>query len=95
MEQHPSLPLVAVSGIDNTVKMFAPVEPAARPTPSFIRTHLAKSIIRTNMRRRSYMEGSTLGRRSLFTFLQNSGILADIPAEEGTDRPAPVQCHTQ
>lgn len=95
MEQHPSLPLVAVSGIDNTVKMFAPVEPSARPIPSFSRTHLAESIVRSNMRRRNYMEGSTLGRRSLLTFLQNSGIMAGMAAEEDTARPAPVQCHTQ
>lgn len=44
IEQHPTLPLVAVSGIDSTVKMFAP---PTKPVVihSFSRTHLKDTII--------------------------------------------------
>ncbi|KAK4689336.1 hypothetical protein P7C73_g755, partial [Tremellales sp. Uapishka_1] len=48
MEQHPTLPLIAVSGIDDTVKMFVPT--AVRPQPSFVRTQLQDRIIRANTR---------------------------------------------
>ncbi|CAK9783723.1 unnamed protein product [Cutaneotrichosporon oleaginosum] len=49
MEQHPTLPVVAVSGIDNTVKMFAPV--TRHPNPSFNRTSDADAIIERNLAR--------------------------------------------
>ncbi|KAI5454410.1 hypothetical protein NCC49_004463 [Naganishia albida] len=46
IEQHPSLPLCAVSGIDSTVKLFAPLR---KPPPvSFKRIQNAENIIRAN-----------------------------------------------
>ncbi|KAJ9117123.1 hypothetical protein QFC24_006582 [Naganishia onofrii] len=46
IEQHPSLPLCAVSGIDSTVKLFAPLhKPPAR---SYQRIANAENIIRAN-----------------------------------------------
>jgi len=44
IEQHPHLPLVAVSGIDTTVKLFAPAHGAS----AFSRLGSAESIIRRN-----------------------------------------------
>ncbi|KAG2367342.1 WD40-repeat-containing domain protein [Suillus spraguei] len=46
IETHPHLPLVAVSGIDTTVKLFAP----ARGVPSFSRWNNAETIKKNNTR---------------------------------------------
>jgi WD repeat-containing protein 42A len=46
IESHPHLPLVAVSGIDATVKLFAP----ARGVPSFSRWNNAETIKKNNAR---------------------------------------------
>lgn len=46
IESHPHLPLVAVSGIDTTIKLFAP----ARGVPSFSRWSNAETIKRNNAR---------------------------------------------
>ncbi|KAL1409988.1 hypothetical protein Q8F55_003988 [Vanrija albida] len=46
MSQHPTLPVIAVSGIDNTVKVFAPT--AARLADSHIRTANVDRIIQRN-----------------------------------------------
>ncbi|KAG2348948.1 WD40 repeat-like protein [Suillus weaverae] len=46
IESHPHLPLVAVSGIDTTVKLFAP----ARGVPSFSRWNNAETIKKNNAR---------------------------------------------
>lgn len=56
IESHPHLPLVAVSGIDTTVKLFAP----ARGVPSFSRWNNAESIKKNNAARvsRAGLSGS-------------------------------------
>ncbi|KAG1892413.1 WD40 repeat-like protein [Suillus subluteus] len=56
IESHPHLPLVAVSGIDTTVKLFAP----ARGVPSFSRWNDAETIKKSNARRtlRTGLSGS-------------------------------------
>ncbi|KXN89623.1 WD repeat protein iqw1 [Leucoagaricus sp. SymC.cos] len=46
IEGHPSLPLIAVSGIDTTVKLFAPARGASR----FSRLEYADQILETNSR---------------------------------------------
>lgn len=46
IESHPHLPLVAVSGIDTTIKLFAP----ARGVPSFSRWNNAETIKKNNAR---------------------------------------------
>ncbi|ORY26663.1 WD40-repeat-containing domain protein [Naematelia encephala] len=71
MEQHPTLPLVAVSGIDNTVKMFAPT--LTRPDPSFSRLHLRDEIIRSNIQPTGFQPASELGQVSLLDFLAARG----------------------
>ncbi|CAD6574820.1 MAG: hypothetical protein TREMPRED_001230 [Tremellales sp. Tagirdzhanova-0007] len=76
MEQHPTLPLVAVSGIDNTVKMFAPVR--QRPEPSFARLHLQDSIISANTRRPRYHSQDRFGNSALLGFLASRGLVANL-----------------
>ncbi len=56
MEQHPTLPLVAVSGIDDTVKIFAP--PTKAVTESFSRIRLRDSIIQANLNPRQHRNGA-------------------------------------
>ncbi|KAJ9114679.1 hypothetical protein QFC22_005555 [Naganishia vaughanmartiniae] len=46
IEQHPSLPLCAVSGIDSTVKLFAPLH--KHPARSYERIGNAENIVRAN-----------------------------------------------
>nr|XP_019044312.1 hypothetical protein I302_07596 [Kwoniella bestiolae CBS 10118]OCF23242.1 hypothetical protein I302_07596 [Kwoniella bestiolae CBS 10118] len=72
MEQHPTLPLVAVSGIDNTVKMFAPTHQPI--TPSFSRMHLAQNIIERNTRLPRFLPGGSFERATLLQFLASRGI---------------------
>lgn len=74
MEQHPTLPLVTVSGIDKTVKLFSPL--AKRPDPSFARTHLRDSIIKANTERADFEPASSFGRVSVLNFLASRGIRA-------------------
>lgn len=73
MEQHPTLPMVAVSGIDNTVKLFSPM--FKPPDPSFSRLHLQESIIRANTTRPRYQTGSSFGSASLLDFLSSRGVV--------------------
>lgn len=111
MEQHPSLPVVAVSGIDDTVKvrveahthivrsddgqMFAPT--ATPPNPSFSRLHLAETIIRTNTDRRRMHMGSTFNRVGLLQFLAAQGVNVRPPGQGGDEeREGDLQgCQTQ
>ncbi|WRT70369.1 uncharacterized protein IL334_007367 [Kwoniella shivajii] len=72
MEQHPTLPLVAVSGIDNTVKMFAPTHSTI--SPSFSRTHLAQNIMNRNTRLPRFLSGGAFERATLLQFLTSRGI---------------------
>jgi WD and tetratricopeptide repeat-containing protein 1 len=94
MEQHPTLPVVAVSGIDNTIKMFSPM--TKPPTPSFSRLHLRDEIIEANMDRSNYTPSSAFGTASLLDFLAARGISARFMnggAEE--DENGQPQCATQ
>ncbi|WVQ84875.1 hypothetical protein IAT38_007038 [Cryptococcus sp. DSM 104549] len=59
MEQHPTLPLIAVSGIDDTVKMFAPIP--IRPPMSFNRTRLQDTIISRNTRPATFQSNPVSG----------------------------------
>ncbi|KAJ7047333.1 WD40 repeat-like protein [Mycena alexandri] len=69
IEGHPHLPLFAASGIDTTVKLFAPVS-----GPSvFSRMSSAESIIATNVMRRSFVK---LRRRDF------TALLAAVAADE-------------
>ncbi|KAK6909578.1 hypothetical protein I203_103599 [Kwoniella mangroviensis CBS 8507] len=72
MEQHPTLPLVAVSGIDNTVKMFAPTHKPI--SPSFSRMHLTQNIIERNTRLPRFLPGGSFERATLLQFLASRGI---------------------
>jgi hypothetical protein len=88
MEQHPTLPLVAVSGIDNTVKLFAPL--SGKPNPSFSRLHLRDSIIKANTDRRLHSPSTAFGNLDLLEFLASRGLQARM----GDGDPDP-QCATQ
>ncbi|WWC64409.1 uncharacterized protein I303_107019 [Kwoniella dejecticola CBS 10117] len=98
MEQHPTLPLVAVSGIDNTVKMFAPTH--ASITPSFSRKHLSETIIERNTRAPRFLSGGSFERATLLQFLASRGITVrsqapDADAMEGEDGDGVEGCATQ
>ncbi|WVR07807.1 hypothetical protein IAU60_004850 [Kwoniella sp. DSM 27419] len=82
MEQHPTLPLIAVSGIDNTVKMFAPT--AQRPEPSFARTHRAETIIDRNTRLPRFLSGGAFERAQLVQYLMSRGFLANVGPADGS-----------
>lgn len=76
MEQHPTLPIVAVSGIDNTVKLFAPPAHHLPTTRSFSRMARADEIIARNRRQQpEFRPSSTLGHADLLRFLQSRGIV--------------------
>ena len=94
MEQHPTLPVIAVSGIDNTVKIFSPL--SKPPNPSFSRLHLRDEIIEANMDRSTYAPSSAFGSASLLDFLASRGISARFMnggAEEDED--GQPKCATQ
>ncbi|WVO18704.1 hypothetical protein L204_106424 [Cryptococcus depauperatus] len=92
MEQHPSLPLVAVSGIDSTVKMFSPIQNRPANFNSFCRTHLSEQIIDRNLRSPRFVSGSLFERAALLQMLANRGINVRIArsgeedGEEGDHR---------
>jgi hypothetical protein len=74
MEQHPTLPIVAVSGIDNTVKLFAP---PSQPIPfarSFSRMQRAQEIMQRNMAQRAEPRARTTVDMQVLRFLQSRGI---------------------
>lgn len=97
MEQHPTLPLVAVSGIDDTVKvstgqaelrqMFGPAT-----TKAYSRTHLAQDIMRANTERPAFIPSSSFGRAGILQFLASRGITVRGDDEEGE---MAQQCATQ
>ena len=75
MEQHPTLPIVAVSGIDNTVKLFAP---PSQPIPfarSFSRMQRAQEIMQRNMAQRAEPRARTTVDMQVLRFLQSRGIV--------------------
>ncbi|KAL0949522.1 hypothetical protein HGRIS_009573 [Hohenbuehelia grisea] len=79
IESHPSLPLVAVSGIDSTVKLFAP---SATGESAFSRMQNAQEIMAANLRK-SNAPRVTLGRLI-------SGRLANmLAAADGGDTRGP------
>jgi len=100
MEQHPTLPLVAVSGIDDTVKVSHVLSEisirydltcdqlfaptAQRPDPSYSRLHLRDTIINANTQRPRY-RSSAFGRGSLLQFLASRGLVARVEGAEGED----------
>lgn len=63
IEQHPTLPILAVAGIDNTPKIFAPT--AQPQKPSFIRTHMADRIIARNSMPPPYHQSSSIDSTAL------------------------------
>ncbi|KAI3612177.1 wd repeat-containing protein [Moniliophthora roreri] len=65
IEAHPYLPLVAVSGIDKTVKLFGP----ARGESQFSRTSQADSITRNNQDRNNLRIFRTIRRSDFITLL--------------------------
>jgi hypothetical protein len=95
MEQHPTLPVVAVSGIDNTVKLFAPLNKP--PSPSFSRLHLQDQILHANMDRSFHQPPSAFGNASLIEFLASRGIQARFigAAADGDDEEGQQECTTQ
>ncbi|RXK39423.1 hypothetical protein M231_03256 [Tremella mesenterica] len=79
IEQHPTLPLIAVSGIDDTVKMFAPTP--LRPLPSFVRTHMKETIIRSNLNQ-GVRYRTSFGRASLLQMLTARGMVRVGPDQD-------------
>lgn len=98
VEQHPTLPVLAVAGIDNTPKIFAPVQTPVNP--SFIRTQLAARIVARNALRphqpgidstalqflshilRSRPTSSAQDRISLMNFLRSTGAPIRMPEDD-------------
>jgi len=110
MEQHPTLPLVAVSGIDDTVKvtksprmseleltaqMFAPTMRAMKP--SFNRTHLRDSILKANTDPDRLHMSSAMNRLSLLQLFASRGMVPNDPDADDDDAPVgrPPNCETQ
>lgn len=93
IESHPHLPLVAVSGIDTTVKLFAP----ARGVPSFSRWNDAETIKKSNARRtlRTGLSGSAELQfsRLLLNYEQALRSIRDGGGEESEAQP--TQCINQ
>ncbi|WVR00334.1 hypothetical protein IAU59_007477 [Kwoniella sp. CBS 9459] len=74
MEQHPTLPLIACSGIDNTVKIFGPTSNTL--IPSFNKTYLAQTITDRNTRLPRFLSGGAFERATLLQFLMTRGLVA-------------------
>ncbi|WWD19486.1 hypothetical protein CI109_103946 [Kwoniella shandongensis] len=83
MEQHPTLPLIAVSGIDNTVKMFAPT--SKPPIPSFNRTHRQSTIIERNTRSARFYSGGAFDRATILQFLASRGVVTRVEGDDDDD----------
>ncbi|KAK8853074.1 hypothetical protein IAR55_003775 [Kwoniella newhampshirensis] len=83
MEQHPTLPLVAVSGIDSTVKMFAST--SKPPTLSFNKTHRQSTIIERNTRSARFSSGGAFERATLLQFLASRGIVTRVDGADDDD----------
>ncbi|ORX40723.1 WD40-repeat-containing domain protein [Kockovaella imperatae] len=97
IEQHPTLPLIAVSGIDSTVKMFSPLP--HKPDPSFSRLHLRDSIIKANLEERPLFSRGGFASVSLFEFLAQRGMRPTVHTageNDGRDEDGSTQqCPTQ
>ncbi|OXG48096.1 hypothetical protein J010_04775 [Cryptococcus neoformans] len=92
MEQHPTLPLIAVSGIDNTVKMFSPIHNRPAPSISFNRSHMASTIVDRNTRPPRFVSGSIFESAALLQLLESRGVtVADLEDEPDGER----ECTTQ
>jgi nuclear receptor interaction protein len=87
MEQHPTLPLVAVSGIDSTVKMFAPTStPLADGGESMRRLDDSENIIRRNANpRRSFAPVVNTGALQLLSQILAERRSANPHASEGAN----------
>ncbi|KAK7060611.1 hypothetical protein VNI00_001377 [Paramarasmius palmivorus] len=77
IEGHPWLPIVAVSGIDKTVKIFGP----CKGESSFSRMSEAENIIRNNQDRNTLRTFRTIRRADFIS------LLAALHDEEGEGRP--------
>lgn len=92
MEQHPTLPLIAVSGIDSTVKMFSPIHNRPAPSISFNRSHLASTIVDRNTRPPRFVSGSIFESAALLQLLESRGVtVANLEDEADGER----ECTTQ
>ncbi|KAL7418329.1 hypothetical protein Q5752_006787 [Cryptotrichosporon argae] len=80
MEQHPTLPIVATSGIDNSIKIFAPT--SQRPTPSFARTHLADTILQRNLSPAHVLQ-PIIDMRTVRLLARNEGLYASLTGDAG------------
>lgn len=63
IEQHPTLPVLAVAGIDNTPKIFAPTAEPVKP--SYNRTHMADRIIARNSGPPPYQHSTSIDSTAL------------------------------
>lgn len=93
MEQHPTLPLIAVSGIDSTVKMFAPT--TIRPRPSYNHTAQADEIIKRNTERAIFNPGGVYSHSSLLQFLASRGVVTSLDNDDIAEGEPLRQCQTQ
>jgi len=95
VEQHPSLPLVACSGIDSTVKIFAP-QPIPR-NPSHRRIDEAEAIIKRNTEDMPDRMPSMFGRAAFLNhylrLLAESD--AEITLEGAGEEDGPRECRVQ
>ncbi|ODO10316.1 hypothetical protein I350_02545 [Cryptococcus amylolentus CBS 6273] len=76
IEQHPTLPLIASSGIDSTIKLFSPFHHRPRPQPSFNRSHRGDEIVERNSRVPRFVSGGGAG-DDLFAMLLSRGIVVE------------------
>ncbi|WVQ72970.1 hypothetical protein IAR50_002532 [Cryptococcus sp. DSM 104548] len=74
IEQHPTLPLIASSGIDSTIKLFSPLHHRPMPSPSFNRSSRGKEIVERNSRVPRFVSGGGAG-DDLFAMLLSRGIV--------------------
>lgn len=90
IEGHPTLPLVAVSGIDTTVKLFAP----SRGRPEFSRLEQATTIVKNNAHtsRRGLRGGDGM---AIAHLLLHYRALTSLGSHEEEDDEDVVQCVNQ
>ncbi|KAI6113645.1 WD40 repeat-like protein [Pisolithus croceorrhizus] len=90
IEGHPTLPLVAVSGIDTTVKLFAP----SHGRPEFSRLEQATNIVKKNARDSRRGLRANDGMAIAHLFLRYSA-LTSLRSHEEEDGEDAVQCVNQ
>ncbi|ODN82492.1 hypothetical protein L198_07714 [Cryptococcus wingfieldii CBS 7118] len=76
IEQHPTLPLIASSGIDSTIKLFSPLHHRPHPQPSFNRSNRGDEIVERNSRVPRFVSGGGAG-DDLFAMLLSRGIVVE------------------